>query len=98
MEQDQGKAGQGAAVAQRRTAMPIVAAFIDQCRQAYGAEMINRQLATATQAAREHAQVLATQGEASALRWHRANAHRCTFHATEAGHTVGLPSPFGQTV
>lgn len=58
--------------------------------------MIDRQLATGMQAAREHAQVLATQGEQAARRWHRANAHRCTFFAVEGGRTVGLPSPFGR--
>jgi hypothetical protein len=96
MEQDQQQAGQGATVAQRRASMPIVAAFIDECRAAYGADLVDRQLATGMQAAREHAQVLATQGEAAARRWHRANAHRCTFFAVEGGRTVGLPSPFGR--
>ena len=98
MEQDQQQAGQGATVAQRRASMPIVAAFIDECRAAYGADLVDRQLATGMQAAREHAQVLATQGEAAARRWHRANAHRCTFVATEGGRTVGLASPFGRPV
>lgn len=96
MKQDQQQAGQGAEKAQRRAAMPVTAAFIDECRAAYGADMIDRQMAIGMQAAREHAQVLATQGEAAARRWHRANAHRCTFFATEGGRTVGLPSPFGQ--
>lgn len=82
--------------AQRRAAMPVTAAFVDECRATYGAAMIDRQLATGMQAAREHAQVLATQGEAAARRWHRANAHRCTFFAVEGGRTVGLPSPFGR--
>ena len=98
MEQDQQQAGQGTETAQRRAAMPVTAAFVDECRAIYGAAMIDRQLATGMQAAREHAQVLAAQGEAVARCWHRVNAHRCTFHATEAGRTVGLPSPFGQTV
>ena len=96
MEQDQQQAGQGATVAHRRASMPIVAAFIDECRATYGAAEIDRQMAIGKQAAREHAQVLATQGEAAARRWHRANAHRCTFFASEGGRTVGLPSPFGR--
>ena len=96
MEQDQKQAGQGAEIAQRRAAMPITAAFVDECRATYGAAMIDRQMAIGMQAAREHAQVLATQGEQAARRWHRANAHRCTFFAVEGGRTVGLPSPFGR--
>lgn len=96
MEQDQQQAEQGAEKARRRAAMPVTAAFVDECRATYGAAMIDRQLATGMQAAREHAQVLATQGEQAARRWHRANAHRCTFFAVEGGRTVGLPSPFGR--
>lgn len=96
MEQDQQQAGPGTKTAQRRAAMPVTAALVDECRAIYGADMIDRQLATGMQAAREHAHVLATQGEAAARRWHRANAHRCTFFAVEGGHTVGLPSPFGR--
>jgi hypothetical protein len=87
--------GQQQAVAQRRAAMPVVAAFIDQCRAAFGADTVDQQLATATQARREHDQVLSQQGEAAALRWLRSNAHRCTFFAQENGRTVGLASPFG---
>lgn len=86
----------GQSVEQRRQAMPGVAAFIDMCRQAYGAEFVDAQLARAQQAAREHAQVLAQQGEAAARRWHKANAHRCTFFAQENGRTLGLASPWGQ--
>lgn len=86
--------GQGAAVEQRRAAMPVVAAFIDLCRAAYGAELVDKQLATAQQARRDYAQVLADQGELAAKRWHKANAHKCTFFAQEGGRTLGLPSPY----
>lgn len=96
MEQDQQQAGQRTETAQRRAAMPVTAAFVDECRATYGAAMIDRQMAIGVQAAREHAQVLATQGEQAARRWHRANAHRCTFFAVEGGRTLGLPSPFGR--
>ena len=89
--------GQGQSVGQRRDAMPIVAAFIDRCRAAYGADMVDAQLAIAQQARREHADVLAAQGQAAADRWLHANAHRCTFFASEGGRTVGLASPFGRT-
>jgi hypothetical protein len=80
-----------------RDVMPEVTAFVDMCRAAYGAELVDGQLATAVKAQREHARVLAEQGTAAAARWHRANAHRCTFFATEAGRTVGLQSPFCRT-
>jgi hypothetical protein len=55
-------------------------------------------MATAQQARREHAQVLAQQGQAAADRWHRANAHRCTFLAQENGRVLGMPSPFGKNL
>lgn len=84
-------------VDQRRAAMPITAAFIDLCRTRYAAFVdVDAQLATAQQARREYAQVLAQQGEAAARRWHLANAHRCTFTAQENGRTVGMPSPYGK--
>lgn len=80
----------------RRQAMPVVSGFVDQLRQVLGAELVDRQMAVAQQARREHAQVLAQQGEAAARRWHKANAHRCTFFAEEGGRTVGMASPYGQ--
>lgn len=86
----------GQSVEQRRQAMPGVAAFIDMCRKAYGAQFVDAQLARAQLARREHAQVLAEQGQAAARHWHRANAHRCTFFAQEGGRTLGLASPWGQ--
>lgn len=86
MEQQQGQS-------KLRDVMPEVTAFVDMCRAAYGADLVDRQLATAVKAQREHAIVLAEQGTAAAARWHRANAHRCTFVATEAGCTVGLALP-----
>lgn len=82
-------------VEQRRAAMPETAAFIDLCRQAYGATLVDLQLKTAQQARREYLQVLQTQGEAAARQWHRTHAHRCTFYAKEGGRVIGLPSPFG---
>lgn len=94
-----GEQVQGSGVEQRRAAMPVVAAFIDLLRASYGPEIVDvdKQLATAQQARREYAQVLAEQGEVAAKRWHKANAHRCTFFAEENGRTVGLASPFTQT-
>lgn len=87
-----------AGVSARRQAMPAVAAFVDLCRQAYGGEFVDvdAAMATAQQARREHAQVLAEQGEAAAARWLKRNAHRCTFHAEEGGRSVGLASPWGK--
>lgn len=88
-----------AGVSARRQAMPEVAAFVDLCRAAYGGEFVDVDvaMAKAQQARREHAQVLAEQGEAAAARWLVRNAHRCTFHAEEGGRSVGLQSPFGRT-
>lgn len=85
-------------VAQRRAAMPVAAEFIDFCRARYGDLVdVDAQLATAVAAQREYAQVLAQHGEVAARRWHRANAHRCTFFASEGGRTVGMPCPFDPT-
>ena len=78
---------------QRRQDMPCVAAFIDLCREAYGSDLVDQQMATAQQARRDHAEILAQQGEAAAQRWHKANASRCTFFAHEGGRTLGLPLP-----
>jgi hypothetical protein len=97
VEQGRGPIKQSSGVHQRRAAMPLAAAFIDMCRTQYGEFVdVDAQMATAQQARREYAQVLATQGPVAAARWHRANAHRCTFSATENGRSVGLPSPFGK--
>lgn len=89
------EAGKSQAVQARRNAMPVVSAFIDQMRAQFGTELIDRQMATAQQARREYEQVLTTQGQAAAKRWHVANANRCTFFAEEGGRKLGLPSPWG---
>jgi hypothetical protein len=80
-------------LAARRHAMPTVAAFVDMCRAAYGADLIDQQMATAQQARREHAEILAQNGQAAASRWHMANTSRCTFFAQEGGRTLGMPLP-----
>ncbi|MGH8759382.1 MAG: hypothetical protein ACREVW_07695 [Burkholderiales bacterium] len=87
----------GQSVEARRGAMPVVAAFIDRMRAAYGREFVDGQLATAQQARRDHVRVLAEQGEAAAARWHKANADKCVFFAEEGGRSVGMPSPYGRT-
>ncbi len=86
-----------ASVQGRREAMPMVAAFVDMCRRAYGAAMVDQQMATAQQARREHAQVLERDGAAAAKRWLLKNAHRCTFFAQEDGRELGLRSPYGHS-
>lgn len=90
------QADKAMAVDQRRAAMPTTAAFIDLCRAAYGADLVDRQLATAQQARREYQQVLEQQGALAAKRWLQANDHRCTFWASEGGRELGLRSPFGR--
>jgi len=93
------ESGPVAGVSARRQAMPEVAAFVDLCRAAYGGQFVDvdAAMSTAQQARREHAQVLAEQGEEAAARWLVRNAKRCTFHAEEGGRSVGLRSPFGRT-
>jgi len=93
------ESGPTAGVSARRQAMPAVAAFVDLCRAAYGGQFVDvdAAMATAQQARREHAQVLAEQGEEAAHRWLVRNAKRCTFHAEESGRSVGLRSPWGVT-
>lgn len=87
--------GAVAGVQARRQAMPEVAAFVDLCRAAYAEFVdVDAAMATAQQARREHAQVLAEQGADAAARWLKRNANRCTFHAEEAGRSVGLASPW----
>jgi len=83
----------------RRQAMPTTAAFIDLCRAELGQFVdVDAAMATAQQARREHAQVLAEQGTEAAARWLKRNAHRCTFFADEGGRSVGLRSPWGLTL
>lgn len=82
--------------AARRQAMPAVAAFVDLCREAYGSDMVDAQMATAQQARREHAAVLLDHGEEEAARWHVMHGQRCTFFAEEGGRAIGLRSPRGQ--
>lgn len=87
---------EAASTNQRRAAMPAVAAFIDMCRAAYGTAFVDQQMATAQQARREYAAVLAEHGPVAAKRWLQANDHRCTFYASEAGRELGLRSAYGQ--
>ena len=84
-------------VEERRAAMPVVAAFIDMCRQAFGTDFVDQQLATAQKARREYTEIVQQQGQGAADRWLKANAHRCTFLAQEQGRTLGLQSPYGRT-
>lgn len=84
-----------APVAARRHAMPAVAAFVDLCRQAYGSDMVDAQMAMAQQAKREYAAVLEQRGPEEAARWHLRHGHLCTFYAEEGGRCIGMPSPWG---
>lgn len=85
----------GGSVESRRAAMPVVTAFVDMLRVAYGSELIDAQLATAQRARREYESLLAAKGLAAAERWRKANDHLCTFWAEEGGRTVGLRSAYG---
>ena len=88
----------GQKVDQRRAAMPTVAQFVDWCRQHYGADLVDAQMAVSQAARREYAKVLTEQGAVAAKRWHLANAHRCMFYGQENGRVVGMPSPYGQNL
>lgn len=92
---DEQQIEQAAPVAARRHAMPAVAAFVDLCRQAYGSEMVDAQMAQAQQAKRDHAAVLRDRGPEAAARWHLLHGNRCTFYAEEGGRSIGMPSPWG---
>lgn len=85
----------GQSVEARRGAMAVVADVVDQWRMAYGREFVDGQMAMAQLFRREHAAVLASQGNLAADRFHKTNEHRCTFFAEEGGRTVGMPSAFG---
>lgn len=80
-------------VAARRAAMPEVSAFIDWARRSAGTDMVDAAMAKGIDAARQHAHVLATQGQRAADAWHRQHAHLCTFFAVEGGREVGLCAP-----
>jgi hypothetical protein len=93
-----GDFGQEQRVEQRRAAMPGLASIIDQLREQHGTDFVNQQIATAQQARRDYAAVLAQQGPVAAKRWHLANAHRCTFYGAENGREIGMRSPYGNNL
>lgn len=73
-----------------RDQMPVVAGIVDDLRQAFGAPVIDAAIAAGVRLQREHARILATQGQAVADGWlARQRTPAGCFRAVEAGRTVG---------
>lgn len=74
-----------------RQAMPLTAGVVDELRQAFGDELVNRCIARGQSLRRDHARILATQGQAEAARWlAREQAKGGWFGAAEGGRVVGV--------
>ena len=70
--------------------MPGVAGIVDDLRAVFGAEVIDGAIAAGVKLQREHARIVATQGQAVADGWlARQRTPKGAFMAAEAGRTVG---------
>lgn len=70
--------------------MPGVAGIVDDLRAAFGAEVIDGAIAAGVKLQREHARILATQGQAVADGWlARQRTPAGSFRAAEGGLVVG---------
>ena len=73
-----------------RDTMPLTAGIVDDLRQWLGAARVDAAIAAGVKLQREHARIVATQGQAVADRWLRLQRVPAgCFMATEAGRTVG---------
>lgn len=73
-----------------RAEMPGVAAIVDDLRAALGAQVVDAAIAAGVKLQREHARIVATQGQAVADGWlSRQRTPAGSFRAVEAGRTVG---------
>jgi len=73
-----------------RVHMPVVAGIVDELRQAFGAAVVDGAIAAGVKLQREHARIVATQGQAVADKWLRLQRTPAgSFTAAEAGRTVG---------
>lgn len=71
--------------------MPQTAQWVDQLRRMLGAERVDRILADSQRAAATYKRLQAEQGQAMADAWlARQRFPGGRFHASEAGHTVGI--------
>ena len=74
-----------------REAMPQTAAWVDELRQALGAERVDAAIKAGQQARRQYGALQQSQGEAAAAAWlKRQRFHAGCFFASENGHTVGI--------
>ena len=74
-----------------RSEMPGIAAIVDDLRAAFGAAVIDGAIAAGVKLQREHARIVATQGQAVADGWlRRQRTPKGAFVATEGGRTVGV--------
>lgn len=81
-----------------RSSMPLAGQIVDDLRQWFGDDLVNAQIRRAEAARKQHAAILASQGEQAAARWLQANWRECAFVATENGRSIGLADPFGDGV
>lgn len=73
-----------------RTEMPGLAAIVDDLRAVFGAAVVDGAIAAGVKLQREHARIVATQGQAVADGWlRRQRTPNGAFMATEGGRTVG---------
>ncbi len=76
-----------------RSAMPLTAGIVDELRQAFGVALVDRCIARGQQLRREHARILAVQGQAEADRWLAWEQGKGVwFGAVEGGRRVGVMS------
>lgn len=74
-----------------REAMPLTAELVDELRQVFGAGRIVALIAHSQHLRREHARIVATQGQAVADRWLAGQQDKGGwFGAVEGGRQVGV--------
>jgi hypothetical protein len=74
-----------------REAMPETAAWVDQLRQALGAERIDAAIRAGQQAQRHYTALQQSHGQGAADQWlKRQKFPAGCFYASENGHTVGI--------
>lgn len=71
--------------------MPLTAALVDELRQVWGEDKINRLISRGQHLRREHARIQAVLGQAEADRWLAWEQRKGGwFGAVEGGHRVGV--------
>ena len=74
--------------------MPATAALVDELRAVFGAEKIDAAIKAGMRAGREHAALVASQGQRQADAWlARQKFPAGLFWASEGGHEVGVRRP-----